>query len=157
MKHLSTIINVEKQVLGNCDFCGKKKRVERITFKNLILDFVDATFSLEHGFFSTVPSLIKNPQSLIAGFLNGIRNRYTLPAKFLIVSVTIAVLTSYLVDIQASSYLKVTGETKEKIALFFQYYLKFLNLILLALVPVMSLSSWLIYNPKKINFAEHLV
>src|SRR5690606_24196640 len=37
------------------------------------------------------------------------------------------------------------------------YYLKFLNLILLALVPVMSLSSWLIYNPKKINFAEHLV
>jgi hypothetical protein len=111
----------------------------RLTFKCLITDFIDTTFSLEKGIFFTFWMMIKNPKKVAETFINRDSKSFTTPIKFVIVSVTLLVLLHNGVEVKDFSMLQVTeDETGEFEQMFFYNFEKFYNFIMIGVIPFVS-------------------
>lgn len=140
-----------------CDYCGRRKITSRLTVKGLISQFIDTTFSLDKGFLYTLKYMFLSPQKPIISFIEGYRKPFTLPAKFLVVTITISVLATFFYDIETFSVVKITDEKAQNASIFYEYYQRFLNIILFSLIPPISFFTWLLGNKKKFNYAENLI
>lgn len=98
-----------------------------------------------------------SPQKPIVNFIEGYRRPFTMPAKFLVVTITISVLATFFYDIETFSVVKITDEKAQNAAVFYEYYQRFLNIILFSLIPPISFFTWLLGNKKKFNYAENLI
>ena len=93
-----------------------------------------------------------SPQKPIVNFIEGYRRPFTMPAKFLVVTITISVLATFFYDIETFSVVKITDEKAQNAAVFYEYYQRFLNIILFSLIPPISFFTWLLGNKKKFNY-----
>jgi len=145
------------KIVKPCDYCGRNKITERLTLKILIAHFIDTTFSLDKGFIYTLKWLFINPNKPIKSFIEGNRIGFTMPAKYLVVTVTISVLATFLYDVETYSIVHVSDNESANVSIFYTYYQKYLNIILFSLIPIISFFSWLLGNKKKYNYAENLI
>ena len=82
-----------------CDNCGGKIIVQRITFKELLLEFFINTFGVDSKFFLTIRKMATHPDEVINEYLDGIRKRYVNPFAFLAVGAGLSLLTfNYFAD-----------------------------------------------------------
>ena len=84
-----------------CSNCGQRTTVERIKFKSLIEEFQNNTLQINRGFLFTIKELFLKPGDTILNFLSGKRKPYYKPISFLILSVTLYVLVSYLLSVDS--------------------------------------------------------
>lgn len=75
-----------------CSNCGAKVRVNRITFKILLVEFFINVFGFDSKFFLTLRKVARHPHILVTEFLGGVRNRYMNPFAFLAVGAAISLV-----------------------------------------------------------------
>ncbi|MBU3012720.1 DUF3667 domain-containing protein [Polaribacter vadi] len=82
-----------------CENCGAKVVVDKITFKNLFLDFFINVFGFDSTFFLTMRTILITPEKILKEYLGGVRKRYMNPFAFLAVSAGISLLVfNYFAD-----------------------------------------------------------
>jgi len=147
---------------GNfCNICGQKVINSRFLFKQILIDFFEATFNLDKGFFFTLILLLTNPKKVINEYLSGRTKRYFNPIKYLII---IAGLSALIV-IATKSFDKnldvvnsISSDEISSVGLKIINFMKsYINIIMLMLVPFFAFSFKLFFLRTKLNYTEHLI
>ena len=73
-----------------CSHCGGKRIYNKLTWRNLIEDFVDRFFNLENSFLKTFIAMFKQPEDVIGGYMNGMRKKYLPAFSYFAVAITVA-------------------------------------------------------------------
>lgn len=82
-----------------CDNCGAKVILNRITFKNLLLEFFVANFGVDSRFFLTLRKMATHPEDVLTEYIQGVRRRYVNPFAFLAVGAGLSlIIFNYFAD-----------------------------------------------------------
>lgn len=166
MSELITITNCKncgKQIetYNFCPDCGAKKITKRITFKNLVQDFVDRFLNIDNSFFKTFLHLFSKPEAVIDGYIHGLRKRYVSAFGYFAISITITGFYSFLVKDRLKEIMKFEDFSEQQIAVqdsVYDFTFQYNSIISFLLIPFLALISRLIFlNYKKYNLTEHFV
>lgn len=80
-----------------CSNCGQKTELPKLTFKEIIKDFLSTVFNVDAPFPKTVLGLFKRPNKLIKGFIQGERKSFYSPIKYMVLCLFINLLISKLI------------------------------------------------------------
>ena len=157
--------NCVKKLGGDyCNNCGQKSNIERITLKYLINEIPNSIFQLNRGFLYTIKELFIRPGFSIKEFLSGKRINHYKPISFLIVTSTIYVLSTYMMDKDAFFYDFIagfleggSGNDEPQIIAFLDWLSKYQVYIPLLILPIFSVSTYIAFLELKYNYVEHLV
>jgi len=148
-----------------CQDCGAKVIRNRLTLKNLWQDFGYNLFNVDNTFFRTVKQLFVKPESVIDGYINGLRKKYLSPTAFFTFAISLSGFFLFIQQKFAPDAMKDFGtlygdnqqigeSTQELLNNLFEYQ----SLIFFATIPFIALISRLVFlQNKKYNFTEHLV
>lgn len=141
-----------------------RKKLHRITMRYLFVSILDA-LDVEKGFLFSLKSFFLNPKSAFEGYLNDDRYRHSNPFKLAVVLTAITVFltiefgfTELIADELNDGY-RSGGQTEqagETSAMFETTINEYYNVMMLAALPVLALSSLLFYKKTGYNYAEHL-
>lgn len=156
--------NCEQGFEGNfCPNCGQKVINKRFNLKDSLSWLLNSIFNLDHGFLYTTKELMVNPGQVIRSVLNGVTINYTHPFRLLFVWATLTTILTLALGIydeqtaelyQSMDFSEAQRAFQDKINSVMK---KYLNFIILANVPFISIFSLLFYRKKQLNFTEHLV
>ncbi len=159
-----TCKNCENSFKGNyCNICGQKVYTEKFKLKKEISTVLGNVFSLDKGIILTVKLLTIKPGLLIKDYLSGATKKYTHPIKFLMLCVTISVVIIHLTGIYETTtgqFNEIVGYNKEQLRLqnmIMPILKKYVDVIILIMIPFQSLFSYLFYKKHKLNYTEHLL
>ncbi len=136
-----------------CPNCGESSSVPKITFSSIFNDGFSTITNMDKGFLFNVKNLFSNPNKTVTDYINGKRKNIFNPISFLIIAITIYLITDSLIEVNHevsktnSEVYSVGYEAGKFIKLYFKYFW------ILSIVWL-SLSTKLIFG--KYNFAEHL-
>lgn len=156
--------NCENNFEGKfCPNCGQRVIDKRFNLKDSFSWLFNSIFNLDHGFLHTTRDLFVKPGTVIRRVLNGATVDYTHPFRLLFIWATIStvlvlVLGTY--DEQTNEMYNNMEFSEQQLAIQQKinvWIKKYLNFIILANVPFISLFSRLLYKKKKLNFTEHMV
>ena len=140
---------------GNyCSNCGQAADTHKINSSFLVHDLQHGLMHVDGGIFYSARELFRRPGYAIRDYIEGRRARHYKPLSMLIVIATFYGLLYHALHINLfkgidDGFLEY-DEINEWIAHRFAY-------ITLLLLPVMSLSSYLIFKKQGYNFTEHLI
>ncbi|MFS4483331.1 DUF3667 domain-containing protein [Hyunsoonleella sp. 2307UL5-6] len=147
-----------------CPDCGGKVVRQRITNKSLIYDFLERYFNLDNTFITTIKHMLLKPESVCGGYIDGLRKKYLNPVSMLAITLTLSGLTLFLmkkiawesIDFGSVSYVQTStgGEGKKKII---ASTMEYSSVLFLAYIPLLAFSSFIFFNKKNYNFAEHMI
>ncbi len=147
-----------------CPNCGAKVVRKRITNKSLIYDFLERYFNLDNTFFKTISHMIIKPQEVCGGYIAGLRKKYLNPVSMLAIALTASGFTIFLmkkvgwedIDFSKISYAQTStgGAGTEKIM---SATMEYSSLIYFLYIPIIAIASYLSFNKKEYNLAEHIV
>lgn len=148
-----------------CAECGQKVIDDRLTLRPIFIDLFAIITNVEKGFWHTALRLFQAPGDTIRAYLSGKTVRYYHPLRYLVIWVTFSValnLSLGLYDRQQQDMKSIintpTTEKSEAVQQQIQNEVKkYLNIIPLAMVPFLSLMSYLFFIRRGWNYAEHLV
>lgn len=157
--------NCEQNFEGKfCATCGQNSKVKKINFKYLVADIQESLLQVNRGFFFTLKELFTRPGHAIRDFLEGKRVRHYKPVAYLLVTSTIYILFTYLMDrntfIEDAIIGFNEGASENNPNTDFSYLDWIADkqiYVTLLLIPLFSLSSYLAFIKSKYNFFEHLV
>lgn len=146
-----------------CRSCGGKIIRKRLSFKNLFEHLSETFFNYDNKLLRTFVQLIKNPEDVIIGYINGVRKKYINPISFFGLSLTLSGLSIFLLKKFYLEYLDfsklfeglqvspdvnnfTSGSVLEYNSLFYAF-----------LIPLMAFVSWVTFLDKKYNFTEHII
>lgn len=139
-----------------CEACGQKSAVGRMNWRWLLDEIQHSVFHVDRGILFTVKQLFIRPGVVIGEHLGGKRKRYFPPISMILIPAALYSLLMYffMPDItgtfgnaKSQAAMEATMRMiKEKYALFE-----------LALLPLFSLSSWLLLKRYGHNYVEHVV
>lgn len=110
--------NCESQVQGAyCSNCGQRTSVHKVTFGEIIQDFVDAVFSVNGPFVTTLTLIFTNPGRLFRDYLAGKRKRYYKPVAFFILMTIVYLVVRSLIqyDPFGNTTIQVRDESSSRI------------------------------------------
>ncbi|MEQ5789649.1 DUF3667 domain-containing protein [Muricauda sp. NFXS6] len=143
-----------------CPACGAKVIRNRITVKNLWVDFLERYFNLDNTFIRTFVHLFTKPEVVIEGYLQGIRRKYLNPISYIGIALTLSGIIVFLmaksIDFMQFDVFDTGAQTvyQEKLM---GFILDYQALIFLVYIPLMAISGWLCFDEKKYNFAERMI
>ena len=148
-----------------CHECGQRAMKGRWTVKSAFTQLFSAITNVERGFLFTIIQMAIRPGTVIKDYIEGKTRPYFPPFRYAFILVTIsAVLTvwSGIFDTQqeAFSYFEQADQTESQAV--FQQQLgegikRFLNLLIIIVLPFYALSTWLLLRKKGYNYAEHMI
>ncbi len=128
-----------------CEKCGQKYNHKRLSLKTLFSDVFSSLTDVEKNVFINIYNLVRFPKKVIENYFNGYRGHYYSPGRMLFYFITIAGISSLLLD---NTLFGITfqsdGVLSESLAFAIVYF------------PVLSLSSYLTYRRYKKNYLEHI-
>ncbi|MFH6603346.1 DUF3667 domain-containing protein [Maribacter algicola] len=161
-----------------CDECGAKVVKKRITAIGLLSDIVQNVFGWDTKYFFTIRTLITEPGLLFKEYLEGTRKKYVNPFTFLVIGMTVAILTFNFFDEQfieankgaqkaqmewmaeklggpyaSGEFQAEQLESSEKQT---RFMLKYFNILVVLLLPIYSFLAFIIYR-RPYNYGEHIV
>lgn len=143
-----------------CPGCGAKAQVKRIDFKSLFTDIYERFFNLENSFFRTFKAMIFKPESVIGGYMEGLRRRFMNPISYLGVSLALSGLIYFIMKVYALERIDLdmagTGTTAATRKVF-DAILEYNSFLFLLYIPVIALPAILSFNQRGYNLPEHLV
>jgi len=154
-----------------------EKPIERFTMRYIFHSLLNI-FNLEKGLFHTIYQLIIHPGKALRSYLFEDRTHFMKPFSFLLLSITLAVIA--LINIQhiekglekqlntqRTEQLNRSpqDDKEEKIQRAFNIYIqqasiiysKYLNVLLILFIPIVSIFSYLFFRKDKMYYAEHLI
>jgi hypothetical protein len=139
-----------------CPHCGQKSSVERISWHHFLHEVVHFFTHIEKGFFATTILLITRPGLLNKNYLDGKRKSYHKPISFLLIWIAIYLLVFNFVkkftdhpDLNTESFFSNNAAVTA-------VFTKYRSLIELLIIPISSLTGWLILAKPKLNYFEIL-
>lgn len=128
-----------------CHQCGQLHSGQKASLLLLLRESLATFFSLERSGLATVIQLLRRPATIVNTYIEGNRGYYQHPNKLLFYALVVYGLHFTLVD---SYVLNLSFELEGATP----------SLIFMAIVlPFLSVTSWLVFNPRKYDFADHLV
>ncbi|NHN25993.1 DUF3667 domain-containing protein [Flavobacterium jejuense] len=162
--------NCQNQLTTNqkfCPECGGKVIVNRITFKTISAEILDKFFNIDNKFYQTFLTLLKQPQEVINGYVEGKRVKYFNPISYFAFALTLSGLYFYLIQkgfIDYSKMMEATvasydNETQKEMALKINSYIaEYSNVMAVLFIPVYVLFSKILFSKcKDYNWAEHFI
>jgi hypothetical protein len=151
-----------------CYECGGKVIEKRLTLKNLMHHLGETFFNYDNKLLHTIIDLIKIPEKVIDGYVNGIRKRYINPISFFGISLTLTGFSIFIIkkfykNALDASQLFDTSElysnkmSQDIMASSADWSLEYSSLIYASMIPLFAIISWLLFSNKRYNFTEHLV
>lgn len=150
-----------------CSACGQKVITQRITVRHIFGELFSIITNVDRGFLYTAKMLFVAPGEMIRNYLQGQTRQHYPPLRYVILLIAISVAINLgfgLYDQQQSEIQSMMGTPTEQNAEIMQAQQqfndgmkKYLNLLPLALIPILSLFSYLFFRKKGWNYAEHLV
>ncbi|RMF58066.1 MAG: DUF3667 domain-containing protein [Calditrichaeota bacterium] len=77
-----------------CKNCGQKAKTERLSFRRIFADFIDAFFSMESVALRTVSALCLRPGRVAREYVEGKRIAYLSPFRYFLLAVAINIASS---------------------------------------------------------------
>lgn len=157
--HSHTCLNCGEQVTtAYCGHCGQKAETHRFTIRHFIEhDIVHGMFHLDIGFLHTAKQLFTRPGYAIREYIEGKRISYFNPVTFLLLLIAFNLFVQISTGFSYSNIVGGNDTTRtalEEIQHLLQKYSKQLYLVT---IPLISLSTFLVFRKTRQNFAEHLV
>jgi hypothetical protein len=134
-----------------CPNCGQQMETYRITLPHLLHEIIHTFTHLEKGFLFTLKKLITDAGRMQRFYLGGYRVYHQKPFSMFFICATISALGLYWINKLSGSSLR---PGQEAFNYFLQHYYVFLHV---ALFPVYTLITWLLFIRSKYNYAEILV
>lgn len=98
-EQLPKCLNCDELIKGNfCHHCGQSTTIQRITFKDTIVDFFSSLLALEAPLLRTIRGLLLHPGQLLRAFINGKRKSHYKPVAFFIVLSAIYLIIRSLIN-----------------------------------------------------------
>lgn len=127
-----------------CQHCGQKSTNKRITFWNIISDYILQFLSLDKSGFATILKLITSPKKVVSNYWNGYRNYYQSPGKILFYFITVAGLHIVFVNSELFNMTISISHISPQFGIVF-------------FIPLIALITYLTYYKQKLNFGEHFI
>ncbi len=144
-----------------CPDCGAKKITKRITFKNLISEFVDRFLNLDNSFIKTFTHLFTKPEEVIDGYIHGLRKRYVNAFGYFAITITITGFYSFIVKDRLKEIMSFGDFSEQQAEIqssVFDTTLQYQSILSFLMIPILALLSRLVFlNYKKYNLTEHFV
>lgn len=155
-----------------CRNCGAKVINERLTVKNILQNVSVQFFNYDSKLIKTFMHLITQPETVIVGYINGVRKRYINLLQYFAIALTITGLQFFIFNtffdnpfgFKAESFgvgsdvpnPKSIEKYLANVSLVMNNYY---SLIYILSIPFSALGSWFVYKiyEKRYNFAEHIV
>ena len=157
----SSCKNCGQHLLGShCWQCGQKN-IARLHTREIVDNVLDGTFNLKKGYFFTFKELLIRPWSVIHDYIEGKRRNLYNPVKYLIISLAL-VSFALLIPSSKEHYISISteihkGQTAQNLNQFGDYLDRYFNLMMFAVIPLISFFTKLLFRKKKYNYAEHFV
>lgn len=156
-----------------CPVCGQSRKVRRLSFLNMVDDFISIFINLDNGFLRTATELFWRPGHMIRDYIDGHRKVYMKPLGMLFCLGTIYYLTVWLIakdvlpdltmqdaDIQLGEMYDKYGPLLQKVQEVVGEILKNPGLVaflfILPMAPATSLCFRSTRYGKVLNFMEHV-
>ena len=143
-----------------CPKCGAKVIKNRLTFKNLFIDFFEKFFNYDNTFLKTSKDLFTKPEEVIAGYINGLRKRYLPPLSYLTIAITLSGATFFFIKKAFLNNVDInifgSGVSKELGEKMMGPIMDFQAIIFLLFIPIISITSRIVYN-ETYKLIEHFV
>lgn len=144
-----------------CSNCGAQVVNQKLTVKKVIHEFSERYLSFDNKFLFTFKTMFTHPESVVNGYLEGLRIRYVNPITYLIIAVTLSGINVYLMkkgyfgEVDFSSF-----SANEKSPFDMKEYMNLVNdynsILIFSILPLLALVSKIVfYNLKQYNYAEH--
>lgn len=145
-----------------CNRCGGKVVRKRLTMANLFSHFSETFLNYDNKFLQTCISLVKSPEDVINGYVNGVRKKYINPISFFAISITISGVYLYLLQNyfpEAMDFSNIyEDDTTQKISRkISNVVMEYNSFFYFALIPVLALFSRIVFLKKPFNYTEHIV
>ncbi len=147
MQDTRTCLNCGVENEGHfCSNCGQKLVLSRISFYDVILEFLGTVFNLDSPFPKTIKQLILNPGGMINSFIKGQRKTYYSPIRYLILCLFISILFGELIGfdpIANQEAMDTRGQNElnnqgYQVGRFLSDYLNFFSLLFPICIAVVS-------------------
>lgn len=156
--------NCQQEYEGNfCPACGQKYIDKRLNLKDSIVWVFDSIFNFDQGFFYTSKALLLKPAVVINNVLNGVTRPYTHPFRHLFIWATLTTIVGIAAgtfddtQVAMNNIMGADQETIEKGVRAQAFMRRYMNLIIIAMVPLFAMATRLLFRKKGYNYAEHLV
>jgi hypothetical protein len=146
-----------------CSYCGARVLDDHITLKFIMGEILDKVLSVDNRLFKTFVHLFSKPHTVIDDYIRGVRKRYFNPFNYLLISITLAGLSTLIMKDYLVGMFEMTSGTNtmdaeaqafgQKFSDFMYEYQAFITIISL---PLYAFISWLVFlNKKQYNYLEH--
>ncbi|VXC15795.1 conserved membrane hypothetical protein [Flavobacterium sp. 9AF] len=150
-----------------CSECGGKVILERITFKSIFNEILDKFFNIDNKFYQTFLTLLKQPQEVVGGYIDGKRSKYFNPISYFAFSLTLSGIYFYLmqkgfidynVAMNSMQNAYETEMQKEIATKINKFVLEYSNVITILFIPIYVLFTKILFSKaKSYNWAEHFI
>jgi len=134
-----------------CSNCGESMHTHRVSMHHLLHETIHTFTHLDKGFGYTLKKLVTEPGRTQRLYLEGYRARHQKPFSMFFICATISALCLYWI---ARLTREAVSPEQEAVNYFLQHYYVLLHI---ALFPLYTLVTWLLFIKSKYNYAELLV
>lgn len=165
--------NCNKKLNDNqnfCDDCGAKVIRNRLTPKVLAKHVNEEFLSIDNKFLKTLIDLIKKPEAVIGGYIQGLRKKYIGVIPFYAISLTILGFQTFILqqffpeflDAQNTffdeSFKMGSGGAENPMSGYPEFFNNYQGVFFSILMPFIAVGTWIVFlDYRKHNYTEHLV
>lgn len=145
-----------------CPRCGAKVIRNRLTFRNLLEHFTETFLNIDNLFLRTFYHLIKKPEEVIDGYINGTRKSYMDVLAYFALALTFSGIQIFILDKFFPEIFDFSSFSEPGMAEFQKKNMDFMkeyqSIIIFIYVPIYALIGKLVFfNIKKYNYTEFFV
>jgi hypothetical protein len=143
-----------------CKSCGGRVIRKRLTFRNLFEHLSETFFNYDNKLLRTFTQLIAKPEEVVGDYIEGVRKKYVNPISYLGIALTLTGLVIYLMK---RSALKINfdvfnqGLSQNYMTKIQSFTTEYSSIIFLSYIPLLVISSWLIFKKRNYNITERTV
>jgi hypothetical protein len=131
-----------------CSQCGQPYIVKRISLQSLLHDAFHLFTHFDKGFAYTLKALVLAPGHMQRSYIEGERSRHQKPFSMFFLCATVAALSRYWIFEALLKYYH-SGNVSEA-----NYFHEYMVLLHVALVPLYTLLTYLLFRKSGYNYAE---
>lgn len=144
-----------------CNDCGAKVIRNRLTMKHLWSDIASGYLNLDNSVFLTFKHLLTQPESVINGYIEGLRKRYLNPVSYLGIALTLSGILLFLIQKVFKDRISYdtlnSGVSQETLQKMMDAVLDFSTFVFILYIPVFAISARLAFNRKNFVMTEQVV
>jgi hypothetical protein len=134
--------------------------VHRLTFKNLTYDITERYFNLDNTFIQTFVQLFRRPETVIDGYIQGVRRKYLNPISHLGIALTLSGIIIFVMQktMTPEIFFAYGGQLPDKVATkLFDTIFDLSSLFFILYIPVFAIAGYFTFNRKDYLLSEYII